>query len=48
MKAWFVVGTLKRRAGVVTDYYGTDYVELYCAETKDYHIRRIDTLIIID
>lgn len=37
MKAWFQVSELKRRVGIITDYYG-DYIELKNIETGEYCI----------
>lgn len=46
MKAWFKISPLQQKAGKITDVYA-NYVELYCEETNEYYIRRIDEIEII-
>lgn len=37
MKAWFEVKKLKKRVGIITDYF-QNYIELRCVETNEYYI----------
>jgi hypothetical protein len=46
MKAWFPIGKLQNKVGIITDIY-SDYVEVFEQERKEYYIIHVSEIILI-